>query len=75
MSKEMDLHQIANFKQHSTIIKALLQINERLYRLNNGQPVARGASLQAVENAAVTPGTSEKSFVNLVSRPDRTSLS
>jgi hypothetical protein len=68
MGKEMDLHQIANFKQHSTIIRALLQIQERLDRFGNDQPDARGASLESVKNAA-------PAFGNLVSQPDRPSLS
>lgn len=67
MGKEMDLHQIAILKQHSTIFKALRQINERLDdRFNDGQEVARG--LEAVKNAA-------PAFGNLVSQPDRASLS
>jgi hypothetical protein len=64
MGKEMDLHQIAIFKQQSTIFKALRRIDERLERLNNDQ---------AVENPAPTPGASEKNFGNLVSQPDRPS--
>ena len=59
MGKEMDLHQIAILKQHSTIFKALRQINERLdHRFNDGQEVARG--LDAVKNVAPV-------FGNLVS--------
>ena len=73
MGKEMDLHQIAIFKQQSSIFKALRRIDERLERLNNDQTISRGASLQASENPALTPGTSEKNFGNLVSQPDRPS--
>jgi hypothetical protein len=62
MDKEMDLHQVAILKQHSTIFKALRQINERLDRFTNGQPDARGTSLEAVKNAAPV-------FGNLVSQP------
>jgi hypothetical protein len=66
MGKEMDLNQIATFKQLSMIFKALRQINERLGHFQNGQPVDGGAS---------SPGASEKYFGNLVSQLDRTSSS
>ncbi len=67
MGKEMELHQIAILKQHSTIFKGLHQINVRLDRFINGQPDARGALQEAAR-------TAEPGFGNLVSQPDRASL-